>query len=84
LCFQNGNIFTKVVNTRLSLLEVHVSHSVEVNKYHTNYRLNFESYCRFRVDEGLYLATFRKSNLEEANFKWTFHEDSIGLVAKQY
>jgi len=35
---------SKVVHNRLFLLEVHVSYTVEVCKYHTNCRLSFESF----------------------------------------
>jgi len=51
----------KVVNTCLILLEVLVSHTVEVRKYHINCRLNFESfirYCRFCVDKGHSLFSY--------------------------
>jgi len=68
---------SKVVNTCLILLQVLVCHTVKVLKYHSNCRLNFESfirYCRFHVDKGHSLATFRRSDLEEAiSFKWTNH-----------
>jgi len=57
------------VNTCLVLLEVLVSHTVEVHKY---------------LDKGLYLGTLKRSGLEEAtSFKWTYYRESVGLVAKQ-
>jgi len=78
---------SKVVNTNLILLEVHVSYTVEVYKSHINSRFTFECfilYCHFCVDKGLYLATSRRSGIEEAvSFKWTYHGERIGLVAKQ-
>jgi len=38
------------VNTRLVLLEVHVSYTVEVLKYHTYCRLTFESFtCYYHL-----------------------------------
>jgi len=52
---------SKVVNTCLILLGFLVCHTVEVQKYHTNCRLNFESficYCRYRVDKGPYTLAF--------------------------
>jgi len=40
---------SKVVNTRLILLEAHVSYTVESRKYHTNCRLNFETLSAIAV-----------------------------------
>jgi len=38
---------SKVVNTRVVLLEVHVSYKFEVRQYHTNGRLTFEGFIRY-------------------------------------
>jgi len=38
---------SKVVNSRLILLEVHVSYAGEGRNYHTNCRLIFETFIRY-------------------------------------
>jgi len=67
---------SKVVNTSLIVLEVLVSHTVEIGITVT-VDLTLKALSAIAISlliaKGLYSGTFRKSSLEAISFKWTSH-----------